>query len=226
MFLRHGLSFVRLPASPRGLSGVFCVLIGRCKTRHHCTDGGEEKKTTERHGAKDCDPQLLIDNTFGIAFFRRRPRPLSVATHFDPVMLSATRSALFRQAARRAPAASAKGAIRCLNVHEYISMEIMQQHGISTPKCFVASTPQEAEDLYLKKMNTGEYKCCGKCVAITKCCSKRVEKTTPTTRIPLPCRRRACRRLSSNFLVLCCRNLCHSPRLCRSKSNPTVYLRA
>lgn len=72
-------------------------------------------------------------------------------------MLSATRSALLRQA-RRAPAASAKGAIRCLNVHEYISMEIMQQHGISTPKCFVASTAQEAEDLYMHKMNTGEYK--------------------------------------------------------------------
>ena len=70
-------------------------------------------------------------------------------------MLSATRSTAFRQA-RRATASN-KGAIRCLNVHEYISMEIMQQHGIQTPKCFVASTPEEAEDIYMKKMNQGRY---------------------------------------------------------------------
>ena len=70
-------------------------------------------------------------------------------------MLSATRSA-FRHARRAVP--SSKGAVRCLNVHEYVSMEIMQQHGIATPSCYVASTPEEAEEIYTKKMNTGKYR--------------------------------------------------------------------
>ena len=67
------------------------------------------------------------------------------------MMLSATRTA-FRHARRTA---ANGGAVRCLNVHEYISMEIMQQHGIQTPECYVASTPEEAEEIYMKKMNTG-----------------------------------------------------------------------
>ena len=46
------------------------------------------------------------------------------------------------------------GAVRFLNVHEYVSMEIMQSHGIQTPACKVASTPEEAEDLYLNVLNT------------------------------------------------------------------------
>ncbi|KAL3762951.1 hypothetical protein ACHAWU_001098 [Discostella pseudostelligera] len=50
-------------------------------------------------------------------------------------------------------AAPAMGAVRNLNVHEYISMEIMNQHGISTPKCFVASTPEEADHIFSTMMN-------------------------------------------------------------------------
>jgi succinyl-CoA synthetase beta subunit len=42
----------------------------------------------------------------------------------------------------------AMGAIRYLNVHEYISMELMNAHGIVTPRGYVASTPDEAEIIY------------------------------------------------------------------------------
>ena len=55
-----------------------------------------------------------------------------------------------------APAAApvaAVGAIRCLNVHEYISMEIMKNHGIPTPECFVAKTPEEAEHIFSRSLN-------------------------------------------------------------------------
>ena len=45
------------------------------------------------------------------------------------------------------------GAIRCLNVHEYISMEIMKNHGIPTPECFVAKTPEEAEHIFSRSLN-------------------------------------------------------------------------
>jgi hypothetical protein len=40
------------------------------------------------------------------------------------------------------------GAVRNLNVHEYISMELMNAHGIATPLGYVASTPDEAEIIY------------------------------------------------------------------------------
>ena len=42
---------------------------------------------------------------------------------------------------------------------EYISMEIMNEHGIATPMNFVANTPEEAEEIYTTKMNTREF-CC------------------------------------------------------------------
>jgi len=46
------------------------------------------------------------------------------------------------------------GSIRCLNVHEYISMEIMNKYGIATPAGYVASTPEEAEAIFKTKMNS------------------------------------------------------------------------
>ena len=61
------------------------------------------------------------------------------------MMLSSLRTAT------RRTAAPVLGAVRNLNVHEYISMEIMNTHGIATPKGFVASTPEEAENIYLKE---------------------------------------------------------------------------
>ena len=41
--------------------------------------------------------------------------------------------------------------MRQLNVHEYISMELMNQHHIPTPLGAVANTPQEAEHAYVTK---------------------------------------------------------------------------
>jgi acyl-CoA synthetase (NDP forming) len=52
------------------------------------------------------------------------------------------------QAGTQMAAAPALGAVRNLNVHEYISMEIMKNHGIRTPECYVASTPEEAEHVF------------------------------------------------------------------------------
>ena len=49
--------------------------------------------------------------------------------------------------------ASSIGAVRFLNVHEYLSMEIMKNHGIQTPECHVASTPEEAENLFQNALN-------------------------------------------------------------------------
>ena len=38
-------------------------------------------------------------------------------------------------------------------------MEIMNEHGITTPMNFVANTPEEADEIYTTKMNTREF-CC------------------------------------------------------------------
>lgn len=59
---------------------------------------------------------------------------------------------LVRHAAHRmAGPAAVVGAIRNLHVHEYISMELMNKYHIATPKGFVASTPEEAENIYMHK---------------------------------------------------------------------------
>ena len=68
-------------------------------------------------------------------------------------MLASART-LIRSAASR-PAASA-GAVRFLNVHEYISMELMQSHGITTPESHVAETPEEAEHIYNSRFKSSK----------------------------------------------------------------------
>ena len=68
-------------------------------------------------------------------------------------MLSSSVSSLARHAARRT-ALPTIGAVRNLNVHEYISMEIMKEHGIAMPEGYVASTPEEAENQYMRDFNT------------------------------------------------------------------------
>lgn len=55
-------------------------------------------------------------------------------------------------AARQQPS-PAVGTVRHLNVHEYISMEIMKSHGIATPECYVASTADEAEHIFTKSFH-------------------------------------------------------------------------
>jgi len=59
-----------------------------------------------------------------------------------------------RQSSRIPVTASALlGSVRNLNVHEHVSMELMNEHGIATPKGYVAFTPEESEDIYMNKMN-------------------------------------------------------------------------
>mmetsp|Transcript_41450 Transcript_41450/g.99304 ORF Transcript_41450/g.99304 Transcript_41450/m.99304 type:complete len:85 (+) Transcript_41450:153-407(+) len=52
-------------------------------------------------------------------------------------------------------ATPAVGSVRNLNLHEYLSIELMKQHGISTPAGYVASTPDEAENIFMHNLNTG-----------------------------------------------------------------------
>lgn len=44
---------------------------------------------------------------------------------------------------------------RNLNVHEYISMDLMKQYGVPVPRCHVASTPDEAEEVYASHLCGG-----------------------------------------------------------------------
>jgi hypothetical protein len=48
-------------------------------------------------------------------------------------------------------------ALRYLNVHEYISMEIMKAHGIQVPESHVASTPEEAIHIFTNILNKREW---------------------------------------------------------------------
>ena len=54
------------------------------------------------------------------------------------------------------PSASSQ-TVRYLNLHEYISMEIMNQYNISTPKSYAATSADEAEHIYETKMTSGKF---------------------------------------------------------------------
>ena len=66
-------------------------------------------------------------------------------------------SAAARTVVRRSVAPASAGAIRNLNVHEYVSMELLKAHGVQTPAGYVASTPEEAENHFLHNLNKGEW---------------------------------------------------------------------
>ena len=55
----------------------------------------------------------------------------------------------------RRTAAPSVGAVRNLNVHEYVSMELLEHYGVKVPKAFVASSPEEAEHIFLNSLNKG-----------------------------------------------------------------------
>ena len=61
--------------------------------------------------------------------------------------------------ATRRTAIPAVGAIRNLNVHEYISMELMNHHKIATPDGYCATNAEEAENIYLHELNHGASIC-------------------------------------------------------------------
>jgi succinyl-CoA synthetase beta subunit len=63
-------------------------------------------------------------------------------------------SSLARHASRRT-AFPAVGAVRNLNVHEYVSLEIMKDHRVQTPKGKVANSPNEAENTYADEVQQG-----------------------------------------------------------------------
>jgi hypothetical protein len=72
---------------------------------------------------------------------------LSSANLLLTMLSNTARRVVYRRSA-------ALGATRSLNVHEYISMEIMNAHHIKTPACYVAETPEEAESIFTHKLNT------------------------------------------------------------------------
>jgi len=63
------------------------------------------------------------------------------------MLSSVTRHSLRRTASR------AVGAVRNLNVHEYQSMELLEHHGVTVPKAYVANTPDEAENIFMHSLN-------------------------------------------------------------------------
>lgn len=62
-------------------------------------------------------------------------------------MLSRVTSSLIR---KTSSLKGAVGSVRNLNVHEHISMEIFNEHGITTPGGIAAFSPSEAKDAYVK----------------------------------------------------------------------------
>lgn len=65
---------------------------------------------------------------------------------------------------RTAP--NAIGAIRHSDLHEYLSMELMKQHEISTPAGFVGTSTEEVENIFLNKIN----KMVSVCVCVAQDC--------------------------------------------------------
>lgn len=68
-------------------------------------------------------------------------------------------SSIVSRTALRRNVAPAAGLIRSLNTHEYQSMELLKQHGVKTPNAYVASTPEEAENLFLHSLNKCKFLC-------------------------------------------------------------------
>ena len=68
-------------------------------------------------------------------------------------MLSRASTTLLRKVPKSNAVAAMGGAIRNLNVHEHISMELFNAHGITTPKGAVAFTPEEAAEAYVSMGN-------------------------------------------------------------------------
>ena len=56
---------------------------------------------------------------------------------------------------------AALGQKRFLNVHEYISMGLMKEYGVSVPAGAVASSPAEAEAVAAKMLAGGDSGECG-----------------------------------------------------------------
>ena len=80
--------------------------------------------------------------------------------------------------APRAVAANG-GALRHLNVQEYVSMDLMRSYGLPTPICYTATTPEEAEAIY-RKLNPR------KCGTTNQSILKRLMATSRCVKIANP----------------------------------------
>jgi hypothetical protein len=67
----------------------------------------------------------------------------SISVSGTPVNISATTSAW--------------GAVRNLNLHEFPTMELMRDHGIRTPRSYLASDPEEVRELFRRNFSKGMY---------------------------------------------------------------------
>ena len=61
---------------------------------------------------------------------------------------SATTTTIGRRIPTLTTAVGSVGSVRHLNVHEHISMELFNEHGITTPGGAVAFSPEEAKEAY------------------------------------------------------------------------------
>lgn len=75
-------------------------------------------------------------------------------------MLSSTGARNLVSKWSRRIASPSLGAIRYLNVHEYVSMDIMKQHGVKVPECHVADSAMEAQNIFETRINKRKYRCC------------------------------------------------------------------
>ena len=67
------------------------------------------------------------------------------------------RGILRRGIRRRLPSSLATngGSVRNLNLHEYPSMQVIQEHGIRTPRAFLASDPEEVREIFSRNFSKG-----------------------------------------------------------------------
>jgi hypothetical protein len=63
-------------------------------------------------------------------------------------------STLARRCSSIRRVAAPLSSVRYLNVHEYESMDIMHNHGIAVPECYVANTPDEAKHIFESRFNS------------------------------------------------------------------------
>lgn len=101
-------------------------------------------------GSKKILRRAIIDEAFCRKDLSRESEVREVAIASNVLLTMFSRSLV---STVRKTAAPSIGAVRNLNVHEYISMELMKSHGIKTPECYVAETPEEAEHVFTSSLN-------------------------------------------------------------------------
>lgn len=132
-FGRHGLDFAssgtisRIRSGPSSLRLSYSIHKGRhCSSTHH---------TDNRHHWFDSVFLSIFLSQSKMLGALSRVAKKSLAASSLPSELHLHRPAILQQK-------------RFLNVHEYISMELMASHGIQVPECHVAESAQEVEHIF------------------------------------------------------------------------------